>query len=318
LLHPDLQCDRRLKELAECQMKRLGDVVATLEDPRKRAAYDAGLAKDASATGFQLPPDEGPSLWNAVVRYWFWSLTGATTIGMMLWYGLSSGADLPLRVPAPVVSATGDREKAAPTVTRRLPAPRENPRTGIAKTVRARAAEQSLPMALPPPLDPSAGAALKAPAAPPSTTARAELPVLAVPRGVRSVEMAQGADVPRFVGQWLYTAGSGKDDTAGTYPATYVEFRLREAQGSLEGEYRAVHSNLDKAISPEVLLHVRGELPVSNTGMLAWESGAGAKGELELTLQVPNRLLVKWWTTQFGRQEALTSGMARLTLLRNP
>ena len=44
LVHPDKQLDPRLKNLAECQMKRLSDVVAVLVNPRERARYDAGLA----------------------------------------------------------------------------------------------------------------------------------------------------------------------------------------------------------------------------------------------------------------------------------
>jgi hypothetical protein len=51
---------------------------------------------------------------------------------------------------------------------------------------------------------------------------------------------------------------------------------------------------------------------------LDWESSSGAKGELDLTLRSPNQMHVKWWTTQFGRQEALGSGMAVLVRLKTP
>ena len=44
-LHPDWQRDQRLKDLAECQMRRLSDVVAMLVSPRKRAMYRLALAK---------------------------------------------------------------------------------------------------------------------------------------------------------------------------------------------------------------------------------------------------------------------------------
>ena len=39
---------------------------------------------------------------------------------------------------------------------------------------------------------------------------------------------------------------------------------------------------------------------------------------MELALQSPDQLQVKWWTTQFGRQETLSSGMAVLTRLKTP
>jgi hypothetical protein len=51
---------------------------------------------------------------------------------------------------------------------------------------------------------------------------------------------------------------------------------------------------------------------------LDWESSSGAKGELDLTLRSPNQLQVRWWTTQFGRQEALGSGAAVLVRLETP
>ena len=50
LVHPDKQLDPRLKKLAECQMKRLSDVVAVLVDPGERARYDARLT-GGDATG---------------------------------------------------------------------------------------------------------------------------------------------------------------------------------------------------------------------------------------------------------------------------
>ena len=130
--------------------------------------------------------------------------------------------------------------------------------------------------------------------------------------------MARSSGEPRFAGQWLYAADAREEDRAGTYPARYVEFRLREAGGTLAGDYRAVHRLLDKAISPEVVFRVSGESPQGNTGKLEWESSGGAKGELELTLKSPDQLQVKWWTTQFGKREALSSGMAVLMRLKTP
>jgi hypothetical protein len=132
------------------------------------------------------------------------------------------------------------------------------------------------------------------------------------------VNVARGGDETRFGGQWLFAADAGEADRVGTYPARYVELLLHEEHGRLAGDYRAVYSRLDKAISPEVVFHVHGELPQGSAGALEWESNAGAKGELELTLQAPNRLLVRWWTTQFGRQEVLSSGMASLMRLKTP
>ena len=40
MLHPDGQQDEEARALAECQMRRLNQMVETLSDPAKRAAYD--------------------------------------------------------------------------------------------------------------------------------------------------------------------------------------------------------------------------------------------------------------------------------------
>ena len=80
-------------------------------------------------------------------------------------------------------------------------------------------------------------------------------------------------------GEWLYAGDTREDDRAGTYPARYVELRLRETGRTLAGDYRAVHRLPDKAISPEVAFRVSGSRQ-GTTGKLEWESRAGAKGEL--------------------------------------
>ena len=132
-------------------------------------------------------------------------------------------------------------------------------------------------------------------------------------------EVVRNADESSFCGGMAVRDGRDKKKIArapirrGTW-----SFGCGTEGGTLAGDYRAVHTLVDKAISPEVVLRVRGESPQGNTGTLDWESSAGARGQLELTLRSPNQLQVKWWTTQFGRQEALSSGMAVLMRLRTP
>jgi len=143
----------------------------------------------------------------------------------------------------------------------------------------------------------------------------ADGPLMLDPRPAGAVH---GKEVSHFDGRWLFAADAAQAEGDGKYPARYVEFVLHEEHDRLAGEFRALYSRLDRAISPEVVFHVQGEVPSGSAGALEWESNAGARGELELTLQAPNRLLVKWWTTRFGRREALSSGMAGLTRLKVP
>jgi hypothetical protein len=314
LLHPDKQREPRLKDLAECQMKRLGDVVAVLLNSQERARYDAGLANGVRLEQpAPLAPAGEPNILQTVVRHWFWVVMGATTIAMgLLWY--ARGPDVPsesagaetARAPAAPAAAPNDR---AP-VTKRLVKPAETTALPSAELpLRHPAVEEP---------EPGVSAPVPTPAEAPAKAANENQRGVAAVQEAEPAEVARSGGESRFAGEWLYTADRREGVGSGTYPATYVECRLREESGILAGDYRALHRVADKAISREVVFRMRGERPTRNTGKLGWESSAGAKGEVELTLLSPNQLQVKWWTTQFGRQEALSSGMAVLMRLKTP
>ena len=316
LLHPDVQRDPRLKELAEREMKRLGGIVAVLVNPRERARYDAELEDGAHPLRRTLLAKAGrPELLQTVVRHWFWILLGSTTIGMGTWYGFARGAD----VPRGHAAAESARAAAAPSVTGVAKTPVRSRPVKTAETTVARDVGQTPPLRHTVSEDREPGPSATSP---PPVEAPTEAPTVEAGAGTAArkppAEAARKGDESPFAGEWLYAAHGQKEDRAGSYPARYVEFRLRTENGMLAGDYRAVHTLVDKAISPEVVLRVRGESPRGNTGTLDWESSAGAMGQLELTLRSPNQLQVKWWTTQFGRQEALSSGMAVLMRLRTP
>jgi hypothetical protein len=316
LLHPDMQRDQRLKELAERQMMRLGGIVAMLVNPRERARYDAELADEARPLHLALYARAArPELLQTVVRHWFWVLLGSTTIGMGTWYGLARGADVPRRHAA----AESARAAEAPAVAEVEHAPVKRRAVKAPGTAVARSLGQ-MPLLRPTPGEarkPGPSATPPTPVETPAEAATVE-PVDGTSARKWPAEVARNADESSFAGEWLYATNGQKEDRAGAYPARYVEFRLRTVGGTLVGDYRAVHTLVDKAISPEVVLRVRGESQTGNSGTLDWESSAGARGELELTLRSPNQLQVKWWTTQFGGQEALSSGMAVLVRLRTP
>jgi len=54
LVHPDGQADERVREMAERQMRRLNQILATLTDDHARRAYDAELAL-TSGSGTPVP-----------------------------------------------------------------------------------------------------------------------------------------------------------------------------------------------------------------------------------------------------------------------
>jgi len=317
LLHPDNQREPRLKDLAECQMKRLGDVVAVLLNAQERAGYDAGLA-NGSRLGRRAPveplaPAGGSKLLETVVRNWFWVLLGSLTLGMSVWYGLARDPEAPpgpaaaeiAKAPSAPVKAPGER------------APVKKQQVQPSEPLGARA---RLPLGHPALEEPEPRVSAPAPTSAEAPARAAEEKPAGVPAAQKSEpdEGARSGGESRFAGEWLFMADGREGGSAGTYPATYVECRLREESGKMTGDYRALHRVTDKAISAEVVFHVRGEAPAGNTGKLEWESSAGARGEVELTLLPPNQLQVRWWTTRFGKREALSSGMAVLIRLKTP
>ncbi len=306
LLHPDMHTDPRLKELAECQMRRLSEVAAMLVNPRERARYDAALAGETRARRFRPPTVEGGlELRQTAVRHWFWILLGSTALGMGVWYGLAQATDPAARIAAAENAAVPGSPvrplELAKNIAKSASAPKESHTTW-----RHMVAEAPAPI--------ERVAPIKSATVPAEST-HVEDGARPVAREARRGEAVRSGVESRFAGQWLFAADTAGEDRAGAYPAKYVELLLREERGRLAGEYRAIYSRLDKAISPEVVFRVRGDLPQGSAGSMEWESNAGAQGELELTLQAPDRLLVKWWTTRFGRQEVLSSGMANLMRL---
>jgi curved DNA-binding protein CbpA len=313
LLHPDHQREPRLKDLAECQMKRLSEVVAALVNPQERARYDAGLANGARLGRMVLlAPPSRPELLQTVVQHWFWVLLGSIIMGMGVWYGLTRDA------PPASAAAESARVPTAPAVAQSDRAPVKKRRVKPAETTGTRSAELLLRDTVREEPEPTVSATAPAPAEAPAEAAKVEQRGATVVQEMEPADSARSSGESRFAGEWLNAADGREADPAGTYPARYVEFRIREESGILAGDYRALHRVADKAISPEVVFRVRGQSPAGNTGKLEWESSAGAKGELELTLRSPNQLQLKWWTTQFGRQEALSSGMAVLMRLKTP
>ena len=82
LLHPDGQPDARLKAMAECQMRRLNEILAILGDSQKRRQYDESLGTSPKVTPeWDVPPvPVSPAYWYQVayfgLRHWFWILIG--------------------------------------------------------------------------------------------------------------------------------------------------------------------------------------------------------------------------------------------------
>ena len=300
LLHPDAQTDLKLRALAECQMKRLGEVVAILSNPQSRLRYDAELAAGrpyvVKLDWTALVTEPGWMRW--VVRNWFWVLLGMVVFTVGVWYFTT-------RAPAGVVEAQKAVSAAA--------AWQAPPALPVARRTKPRAHDRRPIVKIDPSPDlPPVQESLPAPPVVVPQIPGGPL-VAAIPDAPQPIPQpgAPPSD-SRFAANWLYVPPEKPTAVTGQYPATYVELVLQAEKGMLVGHYRSQYKIPDEAISSEVLLQVRGKPATEKSATLQWTSTDGAKGKMELTLSAPNLLNVTWWSTAFGHSTALSSGTSVL------
>jgi len=310
LLHPDQQAGEELRQLAECQMKRLNFVYGVLSDPRRRKAYDASLRTLIPAAG---RPHHHRRIW---IRE-----AGLVLAGLLL--GLfSCWLDAPRNQPSaslphrgvcpteepPAAGAAGERgdarhEEAELTILRRelkrLRDEREEVRGEIQK-LRREAGHGTLPepaqFGVPP--EGATAAVSAAVGIPPFRTQPAET---TTPAGLS--------------GTWIYVPPRGATSDRPAYSAEFVEVVIVEESGLIKGRYRGRYRVPDRPISPEVEFRFEGE-GGGTEASLNWAGAGGAKGEVALRLVTRDRLQVDWFTTTMGTQTHLTSGSAALTRRR--
>ena len=337
LVHPDGHADELVRGMAERQMKRLNEILATLTDAGRRREYDESL-RPPSGTPVPAPAAmcrppaarfrSRPERWRSRGRgwactllvNWFWIVPSLVTLGVGCWYVAADNSRPAARTVSPAAALEPPHPAARPAPgapeAKIAPARREAPRPRVAAAPqRARRME----LAPEPPEVPGreaapvaeAGRILSAPAPQP----RSPAPAAAAPES--SLAPAPSAP-PSFAGVWLYVPEGAGPATPGVYPPTYVEFLLTEEHGELSGSYRARYRIPDRAVSPEVLFRVQGKAPEGDSAKLGWTSADGARGEVEMRLHGPNAMSVTWWTTGFGRGASLASGSAMLLRERTP
>ena len=340
LLHPDCQSDPHLRALADCQMKRLGDIVATLVNRQTRRQYDDNLEivnrPRVPIKNWAVPaPERTVRRWemggvrNLPVLYWFWILIGVTVLGLATWDFVKRETNVqasaphetaPQREPVPEQAQppTGHRrQKAKARRTKsiaggasRLPyKSRSNHTETAALDVQPRMGSlEPARTALPAPLS---DVPLLKPSARETLKQANEVPGREPQRSAIQKESS-------FAGRWLSTADAAGAVDPGQYPASYVEFVLVEENGTLAGDYHARYKIPDRAVSPDVVFQARGAV-AAKSGTLLWTSRAGGRGKAELTLRGPDVMHVAWWTTEFGKEQAkLGSGTAVLIRQKVP
>ena len=320
VLHPDSQLDEKLKAAAACQMKRLHDVLDIFVDPGKRRAYDESLAAAAysnaalhwapraDAEPFVQPLDKF-ELAQSVFRHWSWILTGCMILGSGFWY-------VTARLPSMPVESMPNRSPHAALPDSISPVLRPVERAAKHEIHRAPVAEAALPEEPGPPGLPDVP--LPIPVAlsglAPTAAYSARAPKVPAPEDTPPVPSVRGSS---FAGEWFYVPAIEKPDPH-LYPPVDIEFRLKEKDGLLDGQYRGTYKVPDTAVSQNVIFQVQGKSSGESSAALAWTSSDGATGEIDQNLSQPNLMRVPWWTTRLGRRPGLSSGAATLFRQQTP
>ncbi len=319
LVHPDAQTDPTLRAMADRQMQRLNEILATLTDGRKRHEYDSSLLVLGPPLR-RVPAPPAPALlvddWRTrlpewaqlAVQYWFWLALALALLCVGLWYMAQdkSGTDVAVSRTTAAPSATPPAASSAAT-----PQP---PQSALSATADAPPAAVPLHSDSPAPSLASATPDIRE--APPSISPPP--PVTPAPFAAEPAVIREIAPEPSFAGNWFHVPETSDALQPGSYRAIYVELLLGLQHDELSGSYRARYHIPDIAISPDVTFRVQGKAPAGHTAKLTWTAPDGAAGEVEMSLHGPNRMHIAWWTTHQGRRAALASGTANLIRQQTP
>lgn len=304
ILHPDLQIEEGTRQLAEIQSRRVNEIVQILLDFEHRKEYDASLMP------ISVPP-------KAMSRSY--SVLGLGAAGLFcfcvgLWI-------LQLdHWPTNSTQAMTDRRHQDQVADRQaMP-----PKTSVSGPI-TRKTEQPTPTApsdsVPPDLPAihvdhldgeTESAAGPGQAAKPAPLNRAEMEK----SNPNAPSQASGNE-NSLIGTWIYVPAPIAKEDRKIYRPEYIEMRIRNIQGLLEGQYRARYHVPDRPLSPNVGFHfaskqVPGQ-PGTGSATFHWNGSNGLAGQVDLKLMTVNSIQVDWRVTELAESADLVSGTAILT-----
>jgi hypothetical protein len=293
--HPDLQQDPAARVAAEDKMRRLNEAVSVLLDFHARQAYDFSLV---------VPPAPLPmaNTLRGVSRreLAFGGLLVFLVTGTLLWYFTSHNE--------PDEAWMRDRAYAPPLQSKAPAPPQVKP---AARPVLPAATPAGTPAAPPPTamkMEPGEGPA----PADTGSVLRAE----DIPAALPPLPDAPAATVEQraaFAGAWLYGGENpGSKNLDMRYRTEYIELRITEKNGQLEGVYEGRYRVPDRVVSPRVRFRFRGQ-PGVQQAELPWTGEDGSEGKLELRMADRNTMEVNWYLTNYGNSvNVLSAGSATL------
>ena len=300
LLHPDRQSEEQLRKVAELQMTRLNEILATLTDPLRREKYDASIRatviekakpvwKRIHLARFRV--SAGTIVWSASL------VVAAIVFSFALLYFERGSA-------VPVSEGSSSQQTARPPVAMPVTTPVKEPVAALHASERRAKRVIKANEVDPPPATPEAPIPVEQAQDPPPNPTPAARPTS--PRPDNS-----GATL---VGTWLYSKSSMDAGTSGdlAYRPVYIEMVVKAGDsGKITGRYLGRFQVPDQALSSEVRFAFEGAV-VEGTTVLPWRSSDGAEGQVRMKLVSDGAMEVAWYTTRFGTTPKLASGTAVL------
>ncbi len=297
LLHPDQVSDEKLKRIAECQLKRLNELHATLVDPERRAAYDASLSGAP-----------GPVVPRKIARREIAFLAAGFCLATVIWHWTGQPSSS-LQPASSVQMETASAEVACAKASRAASKPVQASQSRSRQTPR-QTAELLPPAAAPESAAPASEHEVALPAVnpPPAIPPSIPLPSFELQPPPAGTDASQ----PALAGIWIYSRPRQAATDGSAYAADYVEAVITQEGEILRGRYRARYRVTDQPISPEVAFNFEGRVSSAGNVVLNWSGAHGARGEVTLTLIAPDSMRIDWLTTELGAKPALASGSAVL------
>lgn len=335
LLHPDKIQDKKLRGVAECQMRRLNQVYETLSVADLRREYDLSLQTELMMVPRPAEMDFR-TLWRICLERvkgpdGAWIGAGALVAALMIWTLLDSP---PVRAPDGAAAPVNHQQKLSKVREK----PVANPNLGMEQQIvmlrrqlevmrQERDAALSelavmeagrFPMTAGSPEQGSSQQSSAGQTLPSAGTLQAGTGEMRASLSVPPAPTpAPRAAAETMSGTWYFTPDPNQTPTLKLYPPEYIEAVITERGGVVLGRYRARYRVTDRAISPEVMFQFSGKAAADNA-KVPWQGAGGASGEVKLRLLTRNSLEVSWIANNLGTALGLGSGQAVLIRKYDP
>ena len=310
ILHPDLQTEEQTCKLAETQTRRINGIAQILLHSDQRREYDAGLLTHADRHLHLICPAYTPLEF---------AVTGLCLLaGLWLILSANPEPDRPSRSPQPTASSIPQPTKPEPKKTpathaMKTPAPAPQRSSGVPEKAIPPSTDETTQETSP--LE-SPHIALK-PASDTIPLSQAPKPDPPLAESTDRIQQApqapSGTDNP-LIGTWIYVPAPTAEETRKVYRPEYIEMRIRNIPGAIEGQYRARYHVPDRPLSPNVGFRFAGPGPPgAGSAAFRWNGSNGLAGQVQLKLLTANSIQVDWRVTELAESADLVSGSAILT-----